>query len=238
MEIEQTFEITDAAVWQYFKNLREPYLQFRRYIEVEGAYVYYMCHYLYGRIELRKTGNKSCELTIIEPVPDDFDSMSPEQLADRKMINTDGKPIIYSPEERLNNIKVYEKAILDKHEMRSRHTEVVNKLINQGWFIQDQAEQQQSVSVDEDVDEKTILETQKSKVLAIIPNHLWDWTAVTMWYDMNSHAEIGKICGVSAAAVRNRLSELRRYYPKAKIFTHEQRQKALHDQMRKTHDTG
>lgn len=66
-EIKKPFAVLDAAIWQYLKNLDDTSFQFKRYPEVEGAYVYYMAHDTYGKIELRKIGDNLSELSSIVP---------------------------------------------------------------------------------------------------------------------------------------------------------------------------
>jgi hypothetical protein len=60
-----------------------------------------------------------------------------------------------------------------------------------------------------------------------IPNHLWDRDAVKLWCLGFSSQEIASWVQVHPRTVTNRLSELRRCYPKAGIPTHKQRMKLL-----------
>jgi len=58
-----------------------------------------------------------------------------------------------------------------------------------------------------------------------IPDHLWDRLAVKLWCRGFSNQEIAAWVQVHPRTVSNRLSKLRRSYPKAGIPTHKQRQK-------------
>jgi uncharacterized protein YutD len=130
LKINQSFDILDATIWQYFNNLNEPYLQFHRFSEVQSAYVYYMHDYQYEKIELRKIDSNHCELIIVS-IPNDLDTMTALELANRDIINKQGTLAPYDPLVRNNNMKVYEKAIKERREMLSLHDRVVKQLLRQ-----------------------------------------------------------------------------------------------------------
>ncbi|HNT23303.1 MAG TPA: hypothetical protein PKM21_02980 [Anaerolineales bacterium] len=66
---------------------------------------------------------------------------------------------------------------------------------------------------------------EREKPWELIPEHYWDRLAVEMWCNGHKAKEIAPKVGVSAEAVTNRLSELRKFYPEAGIPTHEERRR-------------
>lgn len=68
---------------------------------------------------------------------------------------------------------------------------------------------------------------QEKQPWNLIPDHLWDRTAIKLWWDGFTNNEIGKKVGVTPRVVTNRISELRRLYPDADIPTNEERRKRM-----------
>jgi hypothetical protein len=60
-----------------------------------------------------------------------------------------------------------------------------------------------------------------------IPNNLWDRHAVKLWCEGYSNQDIARWVNVHPRTVTNRISELRRRYPRAGIPTHKQRLKRM-----------
>jgi hypothetical protein len=60
-----------------------------------------------------------------------------------------------------------------------------------------------------------------------IPDHLWDRHAVKLWCEGYSNQDIARWVNVHPRTVTNRISELRRRYPRAGIPTHKQRIKLM-----------
>jgi hypothetical protein len=137
------FDVLDGAITRHLQDIPDSYLRFTRYPEVEGAYVYYVAHYTYGKIELRKLDEQLCEFDITPPPPQNTDTLTAEERAEELVIynREDGPRKQYATEEqRQNVIAAYARSIDGRREMLARHGKVLEQLIERlkqdGLFVE------------------------------------------------------------------------------------------------------
>lgn len=131
--IPRPFDVVYAATWQYLQNVRDEYLVFRKNDEVTGAFVVFVAHSIYGKIELRKEAAENAELTITDPPSDSRYNKTAEELTEELVIYTqeEGPRKQYSTEEqRQNIIALRQRGIDSSREMRARHKRITDDLIS------------------------------------------------------------------------------------------------------------